>query len=202
MSEMTHDEFLELLAGLEPGDDGERRLPEPAARHAAACADCARAAEALELLAGDEDALFDEPPAAYWESFDERLSARLEAAGRSAPARAPSPAALKLAAALLLALGLGALALRGLDGPASRQARSVELPAGVDEGLDAEELLDAWEGEPELPFTESALAVPAEDELPGPLGAPLEALHQELADELDESQATELARLLREEIES
>ena len=223
MTTMTHDDFLKRLAELEPERGHETSSLEDllgveAAGHAAACEDCARTAQALRRLAVDEGALFDEPPADYWSSFDARLAERLESLERPAAVNRNGAAwsrALRVAAVLAVAVGLAALALRT---PADTEGSQRKAASHGDETLaeafgtsEASEAHDdayaAWSDEadwsPESPDAGRAFAALASDEvLPGLLRSPADSLHDELSLELDDTQAAALARLLRAEISS
>ncbi len=226
MKAMTHDDFLKRLAELEPQPGHEPSslgdlLGAEAAGHAAACEDCARTAQALLRLAVDENALFDEPPADYWLSFEERLAERLGLAEPEGSLERPAAMnretatwtlALRVAAVLALAVGLTALTLRSSDDGAEAQRRAAS--SGDDPFVETLETYDdtlaAWsdwtdwtDWTAESPDEGRAFATLATDEvLPGLLHSPSDSLHDELSLELDDSQAAALARLLRAEMSS
>jgi hypothetical protein len=208
---MTHDEFLRLLARVEPPEAPEAGpttleavLPPAAARHLAGCEGCRRTAEALLSLARDDEALFDEPDEAYWRDFDERLSARLEGERRpdGTASRGAWSSLLRLAAVVVLGVGLAALALRGLEPTATGPVAD-----GASETALADEWLLAWSDE--APWLDEQVsdewltrAAEGSEALSPSVPSPVDALHAELAEELDDAQAAELARLLRAEIAS
>lgn len=206
MTAMTHDDFLQELGELDfpvpgRGRDWSDLLSPAAARHASACEDCARTAEALASVAADETALFDEPPEAYWQDFEQRLSSRLAMRPASAapPRRSLHARLLQVAAAIVVVAGVAALLL-----PQDRRRESAAGAVGL-ETLD--EALAAWSDaslwDDEVPRTDLALAWPeTEEDLPELLGSPVDLLHDTLSLELDDAQAAELARRLRAEISS
>lgn len=138
---MTHDQLLDTLV-----DAGTpRALPAEARRHLETCEECRALASALEILADQPEAVAVAPPAGYWDTFDQRLAARLQApesaTGSASPARSGAtvlrlrrtsgglllPLA-RLAAALVLVLA-GWAALRG--GPAPLPDDPAALASGA-----------------------------------------------------------------------
>lgn len=129
----------ETLAGLSAsgGEGGLSGDAEEAMRaHASGCAPCAGAVRAAEALRRSQDARdVPEPGPSYWESFSERLDARLRASDASLTAGATRRsralgAALALAASA--ALIAGALAVRHLRGVSLDPPPEAELLERLD----------------------------------------------------------------------
>lgn len=204
---MTHEELTAALVEAPNLAD----LPPAARGHVASCPECAALHRALVAVQRDEAALFEPPPAQYWAAFGGRLAERLRGAATetAAPTRTATRTWLPVAAALALLVAAALLLHPGTPGDAPPSAAGgagaalARIAGAHPEAATAEAdlLASPWGEDPggwaleESPF---APAPPAW--IAG--GDPLLSLEAELAVELDDAGARELARRLREEMSS